>query len=124
VHDDVSLRQWLLHYGDWLGAAEIIAVMVGSVIGFMQNTRGMAILFSHFASSVTTLVVFMIGAGYFDYNTIFMSPTAGVVGGALGMVSFRLLISISDKIDARRGEIADKIVDRIPTMEEKRHDTQ
>lgn len=122
MNDDVSLRQWLFHYGDWLGAAEIIALMVGSVIGFMQSTRGMAILFSHFASSITTLVVFMIGAGYFDYSTVFMSPTAGVVGGALGMVSFRLLISVSDKIDARRGEIAEKIIDRIPTMEEKRHD--
>lgn len=118
MNDDVSLRQWLTHYGDWLGASEIIALMVGSVIGFMQSTRGMAILFSHFASSITTLVVFMVGAGYFDYSSVFMSPTAGVIGGALGMVAFRLLINISDKIDSRRSEIAENIVDRIPTVGE------
>lgn len=110
--DEMSLRQWLERYGDWLGFSQLIALMVGSVIGFMQRSRGLAILFSHVAASVTGIVTFTGGISW-GYGVVFVAVSSGVVGGGLGMALFRILLSVSDRLDKRRDEIADKLIDKV-----------
>lgn len=115
---DPSVRQWLERHGDWLAASQLIGLMVASVIGFMNRSKGMAVLFTHVAASVSGLVLY-IGILSLGYSKITAAMAAGVIGGALGMVLFRLLISISDKIDRDKDKIAGRIVDAVPIPGEK-----
>lgn len=116
---DMSVRQWLERYGDWLGVSQIIGLMVASVVAFMQSTRGLAVLFSHFASSVASICLFVAGLEL-DYPVVDVSIASAVGGGALGMALFRLLVSISDRIDKRREAIAEDLVDRAEGLLSKR----
>lgn len=111
--DDPSVRQWLERYGDWLGMSQLIGLMVASVIGFMQRSKGLAMFFTHVATSVCGIVLF-IGGVSLGYGVIFVTVSSSVVSGALGMVLFRLLISISDKIDRDKERIAGRVVDSVP----------
>lgn len=116
--DELSVRQWLERYGDWVGMSQFIAVMVASVIGFMQRSKGLAIFFTHVAAAVSSLVLFMGGVGW-GYGIIFMSVASGVAGGALGMVLFRFLITLSDRLDREKENIAGRVVDSLPIPGEK-----
>lgn len=113
--DDITVRQWFERYGDWFAFSQLIALMVGSVIGFRQRSRGLAILFTHISASVVAIICFMAGIGQ-GYGTILVSISAGVIGGGLGWVLFGLLITLSDRLDKRREEIADKVINKVPII--------
>lgn len=115
MSDELSVRQWIERYGDWLGVSQLLGLMVASVISFMQGVRGAAVLFSHFASSVASICLF-VGGVAMGYSLILDAIGSAVLGGALGMALFRLLISISDRIDRRREVIAEDLVDRAEIM--------
>lgn len=44
MNNDPTVHEWLARYGDWLAAAEFLALLSASVTGFVQRIKGMAML--------------------------------------------------------------------------------
>src|SRR5262249_24818934 len=96
----------------WLATAEFIALLSASVAGFITRVKGMAMFISHVASGVATIVLLVVGITYVSHNDILVAVSSGTLGGAVGMGLFRFMLKVADRLEARSGDIADKLIDK------------
>ena len=111
MDDQSSLLSLLRRSGDWLAATVIISLLVSSVVGWHRRSKGMALLMSHVASGILAVVLFLLGVSY-KHDVLLIAAVAGPLSGAFSYAAFRLLISISDRAEARSSELADRVLDR------------
>lgn len=110
--EDSSLREWLIHFGDYLAATLLLALATSSVVGWRKRSTGAALLMSHVASGILSIFLFVIGKGL-HYDPMTIMVVAGPIGGSCSYAAFSLLLSINDRLELRKGSIADGLIDRV-----------
>lgn len=107
----MTLRDWLSHNSDDLFATVFVAILVALGVGFRKRSTGLAIFLSGFSAAALVVVAYPIFTSYgYDWR-IGVSVLAPVCG-ACSWAIFGVLVALSDRIDARRSQIADKLVDK------------
>jgi len=109
---DHPMRDWFAEQSDNIVAAVFIAVMVALGVGITKKSTGAAIFLSAFCGAVVVVVTTPYLSTYDFYSWKFAFSVQAPLCGACGWVAFRVLAAFADRLDARRTQLADKVLDK------------
>ena len=106
-----TLREWLESHTDDLAATVFAAVVVASLVGFRRRSTGAASFVSACYGAMMAIIIYPVVSAY-GYGWQFGLGIVGPLCGALAWAIIGVLTRLSDRVDERSTEIADKIIDK------------
>lgn len=107
----MTLREWLAQNGDDIAATIFVSVVVAALVGFRKRSTGMAIFLSGASAATLSLMAYPLLTrwGYdWSVGVSVLAPLSGACSWAI----FGILMKISDRLEARNTEIADKLINK------------
>jgi hypothetical protein len=108
----VNIREYLKAHSDEMMWAVLAAIFVAAIIGFRRKSTGMANFVACVSAALLAAMAYPL-ADKMGYSWEYIIPGVAVVCGGLSYTFFSMLIRVSDRIETRGDELADRVIDRV-----------
>lgn len=107
----MTLREWLAANGDDVTATIFVSVVVAALVGFRKRSTGVAIFLSGASAATLSLIAYPVLTSW-GYDWRAGVSILGPLAGACSWAIFGILMKISDRLEARNTELADKLINK------------